>query len=125
MSCDGFADRHPESHGHGIPDQFADPLDTEVSGRFYELIRLGERLEDRTLPQRKTSVLLRVAEATVAEAEELRRDGWRWLVPLHATVNTRIVLAALFFMAIGAKLARPVAPCAAGLRGANAPQISR
>src|SRR5712692_3334457 len=98
MSDDSFADRCPEPHGHGVPNHPADPLETVVGIRFHELVSLGKRLEDRTLTQRKTSVLFRMPEATVAETVELRRDGRRRFVPLHTTVHTRIVLAALFFM---------------------------
>lgn len=76
MSCDGFADRYPEPHGHSIPDHSANPLEAVVSIRFYKLVPLGKRLKDRTLPQRNTSVLFRMAEAAIAEAVELRRDGW-------------------------------------------------
>jgi len=76
MPRDGLADRHAESHGHSIPDQSADPLEAVVGTRFYELVPFGKRLEDRTFPQRNTSVLFRMAETPVAEAVELRRDGW-------------------------------------------------
>src|SRR6266704_5024008 len=67
--------------------------------------------------------LFRMAEAAIAEAVELCRDRRRGLVPLHATIDTRIVQAALFFMTIGAKFTRPIAPSAARLRATYAPQI--
>lgn len=87
MFCDGFADRYPELHGHSIPNHSTNPFEAVVSIRFYKLVLLGERLKDRAFPQRNTSILFRMAEAAIAEAVELRRDGRRRLVPLHAAVN--------------------------------------
>ncbi len=76
MSCDCLADRYPEPHGNRISDQSADPFELEIGTLSCELVFVRERLEDRTLPQRKTPILFRMAEATIAEAVELRRDGW-------------------------------------------------
>lgn|SRR6266850_166659 len=124
MSRNGLADRHPEPDGHGVADHLADPFEMELSIRFYELVSFGKRLEHRAFPQGKTSILLRMAEAAIAETVELRRDRRRCLVPFHATVNTRIVLAAFLLMAFGAKPTWPVAPGSTRLRGTNAFQIS-
>src|SRR6266481_5068679 len=120
MCCDGLADRHPESHGHGVADHLADPFEMELGIRFYELVSLVKRLEHCAFAQGKTSILLRMAEAAIAETKELRRNRRRRLVPFHAAVNTRIVLAALFLMAFSAKPTRPVAPGSTRLRDTHA-----
>jgi hypothetical protein len=124
MSRNGSSDRYPQPHRHGIPDHSTDPFERIVGIRSYEPVPAWERLEDRTFPQREPPVLLRMAEAAIAEAVKLRRDGWRRLVPLHAAVNTRITPAAFFSVAIGTKSSWPITPGTAGLRGSNALQIS-
>lgn len=80
-------------------------------------------MEDGAFAQGDGAVLGRVAEATVAEPEELRCDGGRGFVPLHAAINGGVGFAGFFLMAVGDESARPVAPGAAGGRGADAAEV--
>src|SRR5260370_21346344 len=124
MFHDCLADRSCESHGHRVPNHPPDPLEFEVGTPAHELVLLGERLQQRTLPQGEAAILLWMAEATIAETEDLRRDRGRWFVPFHATIDARIVRAGLFLVAVGAKFTGPVAPGASGFRDSDASQVS-
>lgn len=60
---------------------------------------------------------------TVAEAEELRGDGGRGVVPLHPAIDAVVGLAGFLLVAVGNEVARPVAPGAAGSRVADAAEV--
>src|ERR1017187_724073 len=55
-----------------------------------KLIFARETLQQCPFSQRKRAILLGMAEATVSEAIELRRDRGRRFVPLHPSVYRRV-----------------------------------
>ena len=108
---------------HGIPNHPANRLEATARSRFHELISLREGLENRSLAEGDGAVLLGVAEASIAEAEELRGDGGRRFVRLHAAIDAGVGLAGFLFVTLRDEAGWPVAPSAAGSRVADAPEV--
>ena len=124
-----LGDRHShnltESYRHRVANHSPDGAEAVFATQWYEFVVLRERLENRTFAQRDGAVLFRVAEAAVAETEELRGDGGRGFVPLHAAIDAGVGLAGFDLVTLGDEFARPVAPGAAGPGAADAAEIER
>ncbi len=115
--------RSPELRWNRVADKAAYDAEVDRLARRNELIRPGKALEDCGLAQGYRAILIRVAEASVAESVAERRNCGRRLIPLHTTVDAGIRSSTGGLVAVGYQLSRPVPPRATGLRLSNSLQV--
>ena len=123
MLIDGFADRFSQPHRHRVANHSANGFEAISFSGFHEFVVCGERLEDGTFAEGDGAVLLGVAEASVAEAKELRGDGGRRFVGLHAAIDAGVGLTGFLFVTLRDEAGRPVAPSPTGFGVANTLEV--
>ena len=123
MLLDRSRHRPSQRHGHSVSNHTPNDRDADWLARLREGVLAGESLEQRSLPQGQGAILLRMAEASIAETVELRRDGRGGLVPGHASIDREVLTPRSLPVASGYEFGLPVAPSASGPRSLDPLQI--
>jgi hypothetical protein len=120
---DAFSNHAPELHGYGISNQAAEGLKLNPFALGNEGVGTRKPLEDGAFAKRKSPVLFGVAKSSVPEAEELRGQRGRRLVPSHPAVNARVAFSRLTAMTSRNQMLGPVPPSPPGFRRPNSFQV--
>lgn len=87
-------------HGNGIAYHATNLTKRGWLTWCYELIGLWKTLKDGPLAEGNSAILVRVTEATISKAIELRCDGGGWIIPNHPAINAGVGFSRAFLMAV-------------------------